>query len=86
LKKELDISKHLRYHKIMNDRNWGGARIGAGRKPTGKNIENITLTLTHLEAKILKVRAEEDGLTVSRFVSKWLNLVPLTDVEKEFIK
>lgn len=58
----------------MNERNWGGLRTGAGRKATGKNVVNLTLTLTKYEADILKERAKIDGLSISRFVSKHLNL------------
>ena len=58
----------------MNDKKWGGFRAGSGRKATGKNTVNVTLTLTKEEAKELRERAEIDGLSVSRFVSKWLCL------------
>lgn len=58
----------------MNANNWGGFRIGAGRKATGRNTVNITLTLTIDEAKELKQRAKMEGISVSRFVSKWLCL------------
>lgn len=61
----------------MNDRNWGGKREGSGRKPTGLNIVNITLTLTKEEAQILRERAEYESLTVSRFIAKHLHLKPL---------
>ena len=58
----------------MNTNNWGGFRKGAGRKPTGRNTTNITLTLTLSEANLLKQRAKQEGISVSRFVSKWLCL------------
>mgnify|MGYP002627011610 CR=1 FL=1 len=54
----------------------GGFRIGAGRKPTGVNVVNITLTLTKAEAQVLKERAASMNMTVSRFIAKWLNLTP----------
>ena len=54
----------------------GGFRIGAGRKPTGVNIVNITLTLTKAEAERLKMLASEDGLSPSRFIAKQLQLTP----------
>ena len=63
----------------MNERNWGGFRNGSGRKATGKNVVNITLTLTKNEADVLKERAKYDGLSVSRFVSKYLNLNTLPE-------
>lgn len=58
----------------MNERNWGGFRVGSGRKATGRNTVNITLTLSKEEADELKARAKSQDLTVSRFVSKWLFL------------
>ena len=61
----------------MNQRNWGGKREGSGRKATGLNIVNITLTLTKEEAQILRERAEHEKLTVSRFIAKHLHLKPL---------
>ncbi len=60
----------------MNDRNWGGRREGAGRKATGRNIVNITLTLTKEEAKTLKAYADYENLTISRFIAKALLLTP----------
>ena len=74
LEKKLDKTSFTFYIYIMNDRNWGGKRTGSGRKATGRNIVNITLTLTKNEAQTLKERAEYDGLSVSRFISKYLNL------------
>lgn len=61
----------------MNDRNWGGFRIGSGRKPTGRNTVNLTLTLSTEEAQILKERAKQEGMTVSRFIAGYLYLKPL---------
>lgn len=60
----------------MNDRNWGGKREGSGRKATGLNIVNITLTLTKEEAKKLKDYAAHENLSVSRFIAKALLLTP----------
>ncbi|MCR5252596.1 MAG: hypothetical protein K6C98_02650 [Treponema sp.] len=60
----------------MNNRNWGGQRKGSGRKATGRMTVNITLTLTTEEAKALEERAKCDGLSISRFVAKWLVLSP----------
>lgn len=60
----------------MNDRNWGGRREGAGRRATGRNIVNITLTLTKEEAKTLKEHADFANLTISRFIAKALLLTP----------
>ena len=58
----------------MNDRKWGGDRVGAGRKATGRNTVNITLTLLKQECQILKQRAESEKLSVSRYIAKYLNL------------
>ena len=74
MKKKLDKPSGTSYILVMNGRNWGGFRLGSGRKATGRNTVNITLTLTNSEAEELKMRAKQDGLSVSRFVSKWLNL------------
>lgn len=58
----------------MNERNWGGKREGSGRKATGRNTVNITLTLTKSEAESLKKRADDMKMSVSRFVVKFLRL------------
>lgn len=58
----------------MNERNWGGARKGAGRKPTGDNTEMITLTLTKEQAALLRQYAKDANLTVSKLVVKWFHL------------
>lgn len=58
----------------MSKGNWGGARKGAGRKPTGSNTETITLTLTKEQAALLKQYAEEAGMTVSRLVVRMFHL------------
>ena len=63
----------------MSANKWGGFRIGSGRKATGRNTVNITLTLTVSEADELKQRAKQEGISVSRFVSKWLCLDRLPD-------
>lgn len=63
----------------MNERNWGGFRIGAGRKATGRNKVNITLTLSTHEAQLLKERAKSMNMTVSRFVAKFLHLDSLPE-------
>ena len=76
MKQQLDNSKTVVYILIMNENNWGGSRKGAGRKATGKNTVNITLTLTKTEAELLKERAKYEGITVSKFVAKWLCLNP----------
>lgn len=62
------------YIKNMNERNWGGKRTGSGRKKTGRNTVSVTISLSNDEAQILKQRASQSGLTVSRFVAKYLYL------------
>ena len=54
----------------MEEKKWGGSRKGAGRKPTGKNTVNITLTLKKEEAERLKKISENENLTISQLVSK----------------
>ncbi len=59
----------------MNTSNWGGSRKGSGRKPTGKKIVNLTLTLKNqAQADLLKKRAADCGLTVSQLVIKFFRL------------
>ena len=58
----------------MSESKRGGFRIGAGRKATGKNFVNITLTLSIPEAQVLKERAENVHLSVSRFIAEALKL------------
>ena len=52
----------------MNDRNWGGARKGAGHPVVGKTSKCMTLTFTIEQAEQLKALAEEADLTVSQYV------------------
>ena len=55
----------------MNTSNWGGKREGSGRKPTGKNIVNMTLTFQNArQAEIMRSLAKNAGLTVSQLVIK----------------
>ncbi len=63
----------------MNTSNWGGKRNGSGRKATGHNTVNITLTLTISEAELLKERAKRENLSVSKFVAKYLMLDSLPE-------
>lgn len=70
------------YIKIVNDRNWGGHREGSGRKKTGKNIVNITLTLKKEEAVQLKKIAANENLSVSQFIRKVFNLQGLAQIEE----
>lgn len=59
----------------MNISNWGGKRKGSGRKPTGKNIVNMTLTFQNArQAEIMRSLAKNAGLTVSQLVIKRFGL------------
>ncbi len=58
----------------MNDRNWGGRRKGSGRKPTGSNTKNVTLTLTKHQAELLKWSAAIREMTISQYVVQKLYL------------
>ncbi|MBQ3670155.1 MAG: hypothetical protein IJR39_07100 [Treponema sp.] len=60
----------------MSERNWGGFRIGSGRKATGRSTTCVTLRLTKDEATTLKNRAASLDMTVSRFVAEVLHLSP----------
>ncbi len=66
----------------MNTRNWGGRREGAGRKATGKNIVNLTLTLKKGEAAELKKLAENQNITVSQLIVKYFHLSELAEIKK----
>ena len=52
----------------------GGARVGSGRKPTGSKTERMTICLSILQSKELKRRANNENLTVSKYLVKTLNL------------
>lgn len=45
----------------------GGARPGAGRPATGRNIEYITLTLPKELAQKVRKEAKERGITLSAY-------------------
>lgn len=59
----------------MNDRNWGGARKGAGHPVVGKTSKCMTLTFTIEQAEQLKALAAEADLTVSQYVVDKCGLV-----------
>ena len=52
----------------MNEHNWGGRRAGSGRKPTGSNTVNITLTLSKAEGELLRQYAADAHMSVSRLI------------------
>lgn len=61
----------------MNERNWGGRREGAGRKATGRNTINITLTLKKNEAEQLKKIASQKNISISQLISNSFHLSEL---------
>lgn len=67
----------------MNERNWGGARKGAGR-PRGEIVyEDVTIKLPSDEMRILLEAAKRSKLSVSRFVSKNLGLAVAAEFRKK---
>lgn len=46
----------------------GGARPGAGRPATGRNIEYITLTLPKELAEKIRKESKEKNITISSYV------------------
>ncbi len=72
------------YIKDMENKHngWGGARKGAGRKKTGINYANITLSMTKQQAELLRNYAKSMNLTVSQFVLKLTRLDELTPKKK----
>lgn len=67
----------------MNERNWGGKREGSGRKKTGRNIVNITLTLKKGEAEELKKIAKQENLSVSQLIAKFFHLSSLAEATEK---
>ena len=51
----------------MTESKRGGARPGAGRPATGRNIEYITLTLPKELAKKVRTEAKKKGITLSAY-------------------
>lgn len=79
-----------RYYIIVMDETerksgWGGARKGAGRKPTGKKTKCVFLTLTLEQAEKLYKDAEHADMTVSQYVVKRC-LLPVSEKEEKVIK
>ncbi len=46
----------------------GGARPGAGRKPTGAKTKCYTVTLPIEEAELLEKHAEQMGLSINKYL------------------
>lgn len=68
----------------MNERNWGGKRKGAGRKK-GISIvyKTFSVSLPEDEYKVLKDAAEKQKMTISRFISKYLSLDVMAEINRE---
>ena len=67
----------------MNERNWGGKRKGAGRKKGNIVYKTISVSLPQDEMEILKGAAERQQMTVSRFISKYLGLDTIAQINRE---
>lgn len=48
--------------------NRGGARKGAGRKPTGKQYHIMSVTGTKEELDAIRQKAQEAGKSISRYI------------------
>lgn len=67
----------------MNERNWGGKRNGAGRKKGNIVYKTISVSLPEDELAILQDAAKNQNMTVSRFISKYLSLDTMAQINKE---
>ena len=79
----IDEFKKSNYTKIMNERNWGGKREGAGRKKGEVVYKTISISLPEDEMKILQQAAENQQMSVSRFISKYLGLDSMAKFENQ---
>lgn len=70
----------------MNKRNWGGKRQGAGRKKGNVKYKTFSVVLPEDEADLLKRIAERQNKTVSRFISEYLQLGVVVEIEKRRLK
>ena len=66
----------------MNERNWGGKRQGAGRKKGKIVYKTISITLPIEELTVLQNAAQNQKMTVSRFISKYLDLETYSKINK----
>ena len=67
----------------MNERNWGGKRNGAGRKKGNIVYKTISVSLPEDELAILQDAAKNQKMTVSRFISKYLSLDTMAQINRE---
>lgn len=83
LKKQLDNSKYSYYILSVNENNWGGKREGSGRKATGRNTVGITITLSKEQERLLRKRAAEAKMSVSRLIVEKFGFEDDTPPEKK---
>ena len=61
-----------RYHRFFNRRpvkmSWGGARKGAGRKPSADPTRKMSVAMRETELRLLKAAAGNAGKSFSRYV------------------
>lgn len=67
---------------IMNERNWGGKREGSGRKKGDKDYQTFSVVLPKEELELLRREAKKQNMSVSRFISKYLQLADIVEIEK----
>lgn len=68
----------------MNERNWGGKRKGVGRKKGISVVyKTFSVCLPEDEYKVLKDAAERQKMTVSRFISEYLSLETMAQINRE---
>ena len=66
----------------MKERNWGGKREGAGRKKGEIEYKTFSVVLPKEEVALLRRAAETQEMTVSKFISKYLHLAEVVEIEK----
>lgn len=67
----------------MNERNWGGKGKGAGRKKGDVRYVTVSVSLPEDEMELLVESAARQQLTVSRFISKYLDLARAAEFHKK---
>lgn len=55
---------------MKNQKTQGGARKGAGRKPTGPTRAKLSVTISPAAAANIRAAAKRDGTTVSGIADK----------------
>lgn len=82
LEYKVDKIKATHYAFIVNERNWGGKRRGAGRKKGSVTYTTFSVVLPEEEVALLKKIAGRQNKTVSRFISEYLQLDVAAEIEK----